>query len=136
MQAIRSDLEKLLWHGAVHIWIPGSRKSAPRNDEKEKSESPVQPHSQKYSGSLLRQITCITLAIPAQHRGAFRDRHERRAGDAVDAGSATDESAHLRTVKSYGPDTPTLVSSSQEASFFGGDGGKKARSPGRVRNKL
>jgi hypothetical protein len=25
------------------------------------------------------------LAIPAQHRGAFRDRHERRAGDAVDA---------------------------------------------------
>src|SRR5258707_12448001 len=22
MQAIRSDLKKLLWHGAVHIWVP------------------------------------------------------------------------------------------------------------------
>jgi hypothetical protein len=30
--------------------------------------------------------------IPAQHRGAFRDRHERRAGDAMDAGCAVDES--------------------------------------------
>jgi len=54
---------------------------------------PVQPPSQKYFRSLLTQITCISLAIPAQHRGAFRDRHERRAGDAVDAGGAADESA-------------------------------------------
>src|ERR1035441_8599971 len=28
---------------------------------------------------------------PGPHRGAFRDRHERRAGDAVDAGGAADE---------------------------------------------
>jgi hypothetical protein len=31
--------------------------------------------------------------------------------DAVDASGATDESAELRTAKSCGPDTPTLVSS-------------------------
>ena len=30
--------------------------------------------------------------------------------DAVDASGATDESADLRTAKSCGPDTPTLVS--------------------------
>ena len=31
------------------------------------------------------------LRRPGPHKGAFRDRHERRAGDAVDAGSAFDE---------------------------------------------
>ena len=41
---------------------------------------------------------------PGPHKGAFRDRHERRAGDAVDAGSAADESAGLWTAKSCGPD--------------------------------
>jgi len=71
----------------------------------------VQPRPQKYSCSRLTQITSISLAVPAQHRGAFRDRHERRAGDAVDAGCAFDESAGLRTAKSCGPDAPTLASS-------------------------
>jgi hypothetical protein len=42
--------------------------------------------------------------IPAHTQGAFRDRHERRAGDAMDAGGAADESAGLRTAKSCGPD--------------------------------
>src|SRR6202035_224025 len=42
--------------------------------------SPVQPPLQKYSGSLLTQITSTSLAIPAHYRGAFRDRHERRVG--------------------------------------------------------
>jgi hypothetical protein len=50
------------------------------------------------------QISSASLAIPARHRGAFRDRHERRAGDAVDAGGAADESAYLRTANSCGPD--------------------------------
>src|SRR4051812_22680339 len=44
----------------------------------------VQPHSQKYSGSLLPQITCISFAS-RPNTGALRDRHERRAGDAMDA---------------------------------------------------
>src|ERR1700735_5260747 len=56
------------------------------------------------------------VRIPAQHRGAFRDRHERRAGDAMDAGGAKDESADLRTAKSCGPDAPTLASSVAEVS--------------------
>jgi hypothetical protein len=45
---------------------------------------------------------------PGPHRGAFRDRHGRRAGDAVDAGSAAqtfcaDEALNSRTAKSCGP---------------------------------
>jgi hypothetical protein len=53
----------------------------------------------------------------------------------MDASCAADESATLRTAKSCGPDAPTLASSFVEATP-GGDGGKKARSPGRARNKL
>ena len=54
--------------------------------------------------------------------------------DAVDVRCAPDESVTLRTAKSCGPDAPTLASSSRIQSA--GDGGKKARSPGRARNKL
>ena len=53
----------------------------------------------------------------------------------MDAGGAADESADLRTAKSCGPDAPTLASSFAERSRAG-EGGKKARSPGRARNKL
>src|ERR1700736_2259089 len=61
--------------------------------------------------SLLTQISFISVAIPAYTKGAFRDRHKRRAGDAVDAGGAADESATLRTAKSCGPDASTPASS-------------------------
>src|ERR1700689_3372912 len=53
----------------------------------------------------------------------------------MDAGGATDESAYLRTAKSCGPDAPTLASSSRGAELLGGEGGNKARSPGRARRK-
>src|ERR1700727_2927178 len=53
----------------------------------------------------------------------------------MDAGGATDESAYLRTGESRGPDAPTLASSSREAKLLGGEGGNKARSPGRARRK-
>jgi hypothetical protein len=43
----------------------------------------------------------------------------------VAAGGAEDESAFLRTAKSYGPDASTLASSLREA-ISAGDGGKKA----------
>src|ERR1700694_4149724 len=76
---------------------------------------------------------------PVPHRGAFRDRHGRWARDAVDAAASGARIARgrmmlMRTAKSCGPDAPTLASS------FAGfvprdDGGKKARSPGRARNK-
>jgi hypothetical protein len=52
---------------------------------------------------------------PGPHKGAFRDRHERKARDAMDAGGATDERANLRTAKSCGPDAPTLASSWRKA---------------------
>ena len=54
--------------------------------------------------------------------------------DAVDADRAFDERREMRTAKSCGPDTPTLVSSLRKATFAG-DGGKQARSPGRARRK-
>ena len=54
--------------------------------------------------------------------------------DAVDADSAFDEWRVMRTAKSCGPDTPTLVSSLRKATFAD-DGGKQARSPGRARSK-
>jgi hypothetical protein len=75
----------------------------------------VQPRPQKYFRSLLTQITSISSAIPARYKGAFRDRHERKARDAMDAGGATDERANLRTAKSCGPDAPTLASSWRKA---------------------
>jgi hypothetical protein len=61
---------------------------------------------------------------PGPNRGAFRDRHGRRAGDAVDAGGAAqtscaDEALISRTAKSCGPDASTPASSSREASFLG-----------------
>jgi hypothetical protein len=46
----------------------------------------------------------------------------------MDAGSATDESANLRTVKSCGPDAPTLASSFAERSAQA----KVARKPGHL----
>jgi hypothetical protein len=54
--------------------------------------------------------------------------------DAMDADGAIDERRLRRTAKSCGPDTPTLVSSWRKT-ISAGDGGKRARSPGRARRK-
>ena len=51
----------------------------------------------------------------------------------MDAGSAEDESVDLWTVKSCGPDAPTLAPRSRVRSA--NDSGKKARSLGRARSK-
>src|ERR1700733_8137126 len=75
----------------------------------------VQSPLQKYFRSLLTQITCISLAIPAQYRGAFRDRHERRVGMRWTRAALLTRALFLRTAKSCGPDAPTLASSSWEA---------------------
>src|ERR1700694_522600 len=76
---------------------------------------------------------------PVPHRGALRGRHGRWVRDAVDAAASgarmrAGRMMLTRTAKSCGPGAPTLASS------FAGfvprdDGGKKARSPGRARNK-
>jgi hypothetical protein len=121
----------------------------------------VESSSQKYSCFHPPQIISITLAIPPHQRGvghrhergrdavdaaAFCAQRDRRAGflESVSDRQHADERRLRRTVKSCGPDAPTLASSlrvlcrpyrvrtkRQSAS----DGGKKARSPGRVRNK-
>jgi hypothetical protein len=46
----------------------------------------------------------------------------------MDVLASPDERVRIRTAKSCGPDTPTLVSSSQDD--LAGDRGKKARFPG------
>src|ERR1700690_4464192 len=71
----------------------------------------VQSSSQKYSGSLLTQITCISLAIPAHTQGAFRDRHGRRVGMRWTRAALLTRALTSRTAKSCGPDAPTLASS-------------------------
>jgi hypothetical protein len=52
----------------------------------------------------------------------------------MDADGATDERVFLRTAKSCGPDASMV--GVKFADSFAGDGDKKARSPGRARNKL
>jgi hypothetical protein len=93
----------------------------------------VQSLTQKYSGSLLTQITSTSLAVPAQHKGAFRDRHERRVG------MRWTRAARLTSVPACGRRsrvvlTPRRWRQAGERNFAG-NGGKKARSP-RARNKL
>jgi hypothetical protein len=95
----------------------------------------VQPPLQKYSDSLQTQITSISIAIPAQHRGAFRDRHERRVGMRWTrvALKTRAQSCGRRSRVVLTPRRRRQVR--EDASHHTGDGDKKARSPGRVRNK-
>jgi hypothetical protein len=75
----------------------------------------------------------LNLRYPARHEGRFAI-VTNVGRDAVDADGADDERRMRRTAKSCGPDAPTLASSLRKATFTG-DGGKKARSPGRARYK-
>ncbi len=122
-------------------------------------ENPVQWASQKYFASPVGQIISTNSRRPTPQRGVSRSSRTRGA-DAVDAAafcvrgiagqaSACERSTArgremlLRTAKSCGPDAPTLASSSRMLCrpyrariqrWFAGDGGKRARSPGRARN--
>jgi hypothetical protein len=95
---------------------------------------PVQSSLQKYLDSLLTQITSTSLAIPAHTQGAFRDRHERRAWDAMDAVAPRTNGA-FRGRRSRVVLTPRRRRQVGERNFTD-DGDKKARSPGRARNRL
>jgi len=53
----------------------------------------------------------IFSARLAPIRGAYRDRHGRRARDAMDVLRPQDERRAMRTAKSRGPGAPTLASS-------------------------
>jgi hypothetical protein len=72
-------------------------------------ENPVQPCHKKYSACAVGQIKSTSSPVPRSSRGAFRDRHERWARDAMDALAATDERGLGRTAKSCGPDVSTLT---------------------------
>ena len=78
--------------------------------------------------------TAIEPIRPALIRRGVARRHERGVRDAMDALGAQDGRLAKRTAKSCGPDIPTLISSLQ-IDDLASDGGKKARSPGRVRRK-
>jgi hypothetical protein len=96
------------------------------------SDLPVQPPFQKYSRSLLTQITCISVTVPS-HRGRLAIVTD--AGrDAMDVGCATDERA------ACGRQSRVVLTPRRWRQVGGrhsaGDGGKQARSPGRARNKL
>ena len=79
------------------------------------------------------QITFTSPAIPARYRGAFRDRHERRAGmrwtQAVLLTRALSCGRRSRVIL-----TPRRWRQVGERNFTD-DGGKQARSPGRARRK-
>jgi hypothetical protein len=95
----------------------------------------VHPRFEKYSASRFGRSSFIDSAIPPL-RGAYRDRHGRGVGCGGRSGtrraSTRGRMAQLRTAKPCGPGAPTLASSLRESA---NDGGKKARSPGRARNK-
>jgi hypothetical protein len=55
----------------------------------------VQSWAKKYSAFAVGQIIFTSSPVPRSSRGAFRDRHGRRARDAMDASGAADESACL-----------------------------------------
>ena len=120
----------------------------------------VQPPLQKYFCFRTPQITSRTFRIPSHREGrfaivtdagwdavdaaAFCARGDCRAGDEpVSDHQASGREMLQRTAKSCGPDAPTLVSSSRSCvgptglrqNISADDGGKRARSPGRARNK-
>jgi hypothetical protein len=81
-----------------------------------KPQSSVQSLAQKYLSSVFQKFVVFSCYPASMEEGRTRDRHEDvrrgcdgRLGDARDLFVRT--TALRRTTKSYGPDTPTLVSS-------------------------
>jgi len=94
----------------------------------------VHPFTQKYSASVVGQISDLNPPVPPDKRGVAHVTNARR--DAVDAMTARDERWMSRTAKSCGPDAPMLASKlATMLAHRAHEGGKKARSPGRARNK-
>jgi hypothetical protein len=87
----------------------------------------------KYFAFSETQISLMIRAIPPRVRGAYAQSSRNVKRDAMDAGVSPDERHFLRTAKSCGSGIPTLMPSLQKR--IAGDGGKKARSPGRARYK-
>src|SRR3954447_3248008 len=109
-----------------------------------KSPSPCKSlsrHSEKHKSLCGFPKSALWSARSVPHEGAYRDRHGRWQRNAVDAACRSvcqhaRTNGLSRTVKSYGSDTPTLVSSATCASALSltrrsfasrGHGGQQAR---------
>src|ERR1700677_1561460 len=93
----------------------------------------VQSPSQKYSGSLLTQITSISFASRPNTEGRFAIVTNVGHGMRWTQAALLTRALCLRTAKSCGPDDSMVGVKSAELSA--GDGDKQARSPGRARRK-
>jgi hypothetical protein len=78
------------------------------------SASPVQPPSQKYSGSLLRQITCISFPIPAHTEGRFAIVTNVGCGMRWTRMALLTRAHYPRTAKSCGPYVQHYFSSARK----------------------
>jgi hypothetical protein len=94
----------------------------------------VQPPSQKYSGSLLTQITSTSIAIPHPQEGRIAIVTD------VGRGMRWTQAALLTRAHSCGRRSRVVLTPRRWRQVGGsdsaGDGGNQARSPGRARNKL
>jgi hypothetical protein len=96
---------------------------------------PVQSSLQKYFRSLLTQITCISLAIPAHTKGRFA------IVTNVGLGMRWTRAALLTRALPCGRRSRVVLTPRRwrqvgdDALHHADDGGKQARSPGRARNK-
>jgi hypothetical protein len=100
---------------------------------------PVQSSSQKYSGSLLTQITSTSFASRPTHKGRFaivtnvgQGMRWTRAAPKTRAPHCGRRSRVVLTPRRW----RQVLEKQASCKFLGGDGGKQARSPGRARNKL
>jgi len=97
----------------------------------------VQPLFEKYFRSRLTQIKSISLAV-LPHRGAYRDRHGRGAG-CGGRGSVGRANSAQTNGACCGRQSRVVLTPRRwrqvRGNFPRNDGGKKARSPGRARNK-
>jgi hypothetical protein len=76
----------------------------------------VQSAAEKYRCFFFPEFV-LTVLVPPRSRGAHRDRHERWVRDTMGAADCSmlvmRTNSPLRTVKSRGPDIPTLISRSR-----------------------
>src|SRR5450631_4314697 len=121
-------------HGSrIDLFGENCRTNSTNPPDGQNTPNPVNPPSKKYSDLQKLQRRSIFLTIPSRHGGRFAIVTDVRWG--CGGRRRCDGRARLRrTVKSCGPGSPTLESSSWDAKALRDDGGKKARSPGRTRS--
>jgi hypothetical protein len=101
-------------HFRLYRHIPSPTRPSPRTD------LPVALIRRRRFACDDGQITGTIRPVSRLRRGAYRDRHGRWARDAMDAGVAPRRSAVPRTVKSCGPDIPTLISTLEKLTLLRG----------------